>query len=51
MLLAEQLHEYLIRTGQTREEFAEAMGVNASLISRLIPSNGAHQSGNPSFQP
>jgi transcriptional regulator with XRE-family HTH domain len=40
MLLAEQLHEYLIRTGQTREEFASAMGVNASLLSRLIPSNG-----------
>jgi hypothetical protein len=40
MLLAEQLHDYLIRTGQTREEFASVMGVNASLLSRLIPSDG-----------
>jgi hypothetical protein len=40
MLLAEQLHDYLMRTGQTREDFASAMGVNASLLSRLIPSNG-----------
>jgi hypothetical protein len=40
MLLAEQLHDYLIRTGQTREAFASVMGVNASLLSRLIPSDG-----------
>ncbi len=40
MLLAEQLHDYLMRTGQTREDFASVMGVNASLLSRLIPSDG-----------
>jgi transcriptional regulator with XRE-family HTH domain len=41
MLLAQQLHGYLMRTGQTREDLAAAMGVNASLLSRLIPSDGS----------
>ena len=37
MLLVQQLHDFLVRTGQTREEFAVQMGVNPSLLSRLIP--------------
>ena len=40
MLLVQQFHDFLIRTGQTREDFALLMGVNASLLSRLIPSDG-----------
>ena len=40
MLLVEQFQEFLVRTGQTREDFALIMGVNASLLSRLIPSDG-----------
>ena len=30
MLLVQQLHDFLIRTGQTREDFAVQMGVNPS---------------------
>jgi hypothetical protein len=40
MLLVQQLHDFLIRTGQTREDFAVQMGVNPSLLSRLIPCDG-----------
>ena len=40
MLLVQQLHDFLTRTGQTREDFALQMGVNASSLSRLIPGDG-----------
>ena len=40
MLLVQQLHDFLVRTGQTREDFALQMGVNPSLLSRLIPCDG-----------
>ena len=40
MLLVQQLHDFLVRTGQTREDFAVQMGVNPSLLSRLIPCDG-----------
>ena len=34
MLLVQQLHDFLVRTGQTREDFALQMGVNPSLLSQ-----------------
>ncbi len=40
MLLVQQFHDFLVRTGQTREDFAVQMGVNPSLLSRLIPCDG-----------
>ena len=36
MLLVQQLHDFLVRTGQTREDFALQMGVNPSLLSSRV---------------
>ena len=40
MLLVEKFQDFLHRTGHTRESFARLMGVQPSLLSRLIPKDG-----------
>ena len=37
MLLVEKFQDFLHRSGHTRESFARLMGVQPSLLSRLIP--------------
>ena len=40
MLLVEKFQDFLHRSGHTRESFARLMGVQPSLLSRLIPKDG-----------
>ncbi len=41
MLLTEKFQAFLHRSGHTRESFGRLMGVDPSLLSRLIPRDGS----------